>query len=222
MFIPIENKDIPIVVIDNFLPESYLNEVFSNIIDLKDFFSKSHWTSGVQENINPNCTGEDLWLPFSELEDEKNSKIGTPLAGIFKYFLHEGLTDFLSNCKDPDLSCWGKHQYNFLYHIINYKNGGYYNWHLDSKVEGMSWSGYEVSKKTTFTFALTLIKDESLLSGGNQLFMKEGKIVEVPSKNNQLIIFPSNIYHSLCEIKADENLPWEARRFNIQAWFCHL
>ena len=84
MFIPIENKDIPIVVIDNFLPESYLNEVFSNIIDLKDFFSKSHWTSGIGEDINPNCTGEDLWLPFSQEEDEKNAKIGTPLAGIFK------------------------------------------------------------------------------------------------------------------------------------------
>ena len=71
MFIPIENKDIPIVVIDNFLPESYLNEVFSNIIDLKDFFSKSHWTSGIGEDINPNCTGEDLWLPFSQEEDER-------------------------------------------------------------------------------------------------------------------------------------------------------
>jgi len=222
MFIPVENQDIPLVVIDDFLPSHYLQSLFSDIKRLKPYFGKSHWTSGFQADTNPNCTGEDLWLPFSAKEDDKNGQIGEPLAGLFKYFLHEGVINFLSNCKHSDLNSFNRFQYNFLYHIINYGNGGYYNWHLDSKVEGMSWHGFEVNKKTTYTFALTLIQDETLISGGNQLFMKDGKVVKFESKNNQLIIFPSNVYHSLSEIKTTEDLPWEMRRFNIQAWLCHL
>ena len=86
----------------------------------------------------------------------------------------------------------------------------------------MSWAGFPVDKQTTFTFALTLLKDESLISGGEQLFMKNGKIVSIESKNNRLVIFPSDVYHAVTEITMDENTEWINRRFNLQAWLCHL
>lgn len=226
MFIPREIDEVPVVVIDNFLPKLYLESLFSDIENLKPFFGPSHWTSGktdeIKDGINPSCTGEDLWLPFGPNEDDKNEYIGDSIINLYQYTYHTGVTEFLRHCKSPDLNCYPKFNYNCLYHLINYKDGGFYNWHKDEGVSGMSWLGYEVDKKTTFTFALTLLKDESLISGGEQLFMKDGKIVTLESKNNRLVIFPSNVYHAVTEISMDENVDWINRRFNIQAWLCHL
>ncbi len=222
MFIPIEKEEIPLIVIDDFLPQRYIDTIFSQIVELKPHFSKSNWSSGVQDEHGPNCSGEDLWLPFSKEQDDKNNEIGQDLANLWKFLFHEGLNNFLDNCNHTEFRDYSTVKYNFAYHIINYGNGGYYNWHLDSKITGGTWYGIEVNNRTLFTFALTLIKDESLIKGGKQLFMKDGKIVELESKNNQLVIFPSTVYHSLTEIKTDENLDWEKRRFNIQAWLCEL
>lgn len=222
MFIPIEKEELPLIVVDNFLPSKYLDEMFSQIVSLKPHFSKSNWTSGVQVEHGPNCSGDDLWLPFPEDEDDKNDLVGQQLADLYRFFFHEGLADFLNNSIHSEFRNYSKKKYNFSYHLINYGNGGYYNWHVDSKVNGRTWYGINVDDYNLFTFALTLIKDETLLEGGKQLFMKDGKIVELESKNNQLVIFPSSVFHSLTEIKADDKLDWEKRRFNIQAWLCNL
>jgi hypothetical protein len=199
--------------------------LFNQIFNLKKHFGESSWSFDGDEPIinskhKSHCNGEDLWLPFED--PEKNSDMGEDLVYLCKFFFQEGLIDFLKNSKHGEFKNFHEFEYNFVYHIINYGNNGYYNWHKDSRVSGQSFYGVEVDKKTTYTFALTLIKDESLLKGGKQLFMKDGNIVEIESKNNQLVIFPSNVYHSLTEIQADENLSWENRRFNIQAWLCHL
>jgi Rps23 Pro-64 3,4-dihydroxylase Tpa1-like proline 4-hydroxylase len=228
MYIPVELEEVPVVVIDNFLPKDYIESLFSDIENLKPFFGKSKWTTGVgtpdevQEKISHNCTGEDLWLPFELEEDDKNEHIGDSIINLYQYFYHTGIREFLRHCKSPELNCYSKYNYNCLYHLINYKSGGYYNWHQDSNVSGMSWAGFPVDKQTTFTFALTLLKDESLISGGEQLFMKDGKIVSIESKNNRLVIFPSDVYHAVTEITMDENTEWINRRFNLQAWLCHL
>lgn len=228
MFIPKELEEVPVVVIDNFLPKNYIDNLYKDIERLKPHFKPSIWSYGeeqegkVQTGTKSNCTGEDLWLPFSAFENDKNDEMGDAIIYLFHFFYNAGVTDFLRHCKSPDLNCYPKFNYNCAYHLINYKNGGYYNWHLDSEVNGMTWGGFEVEKKTTFTFALTLLKDESLITGGEQLFMKDGKIVSVESKNNRLVIFPSNVYHSVTEITMDEDVEWINRRFNIQAWLCHL
>lgn len=222
MFIPIEREELPLIIVDNFLPTEYVELIFSQLTNLRPYFSKSNWTSGVQQKHSPNCNGEDLWLPFSAKEDDKNENIGQDLADLWKFLFHEGLINYLDNCKHYEFKNYSKIKYNFAYHLINYGNSGYYNWHVDSILQGPTWYGIEVENRNLFTFALTLIKDESLIEGGKQLFMKSGKIVEIQSKNNQLVIFPNSVYHSLTEIKCDENLDWENRRFNIQAWLCEL
>ncbi len=228
MYIPVELEEVPVVVIDNFLPKSYVEKLFLDIEKLKPHFKASNWSYGEeqetqeQSGVKSNCTGEDVWLPFAEHESHKNDNIGDSIIYLFKHFYNGGITDFLKYCKSPDLNCYPKFKYNCAYHLINYKNGGYYNWHQDSNINGMTWGGFEVQKKATFTFALTLIKDEKIISGGDQLFMKDGKIVSVESKNNRLVIFPSDVYHSVTEITMSDNTDWINRRFNIQAWLCHL
>lgn len=221
MFIPKEHSDIPLIIVDNFLPTKYCRSLIEDVKKLKPFYGPSHWTDGLQSDHN--CTGEDVWLPFAEVEDEKNEHIGESIVNLWNYFFHSGLTNFIDNSKHPELNIYSNFKYNFAYHIINYPESSYYNWHKDSILEGMTWRGYDVCKDTTYTFALTLIDDESnIISGGTQLFMKDGNIFELESKNNQLVVFPSSVYHSLTEISYKDDLPWESRRFNLQAWLCHL
>ena len=129
MYIPVELEEVPVVVIDNFLPKDYIESLYSDIEDLKPFFGKSKWTTGVgtpdetQEKISHNCTGEDLWLPFEIEEDDKNEHIGDSIINLYQYFYHTGIREFLRHCKSPELNCYSKYNYNCLYHLINYKNG---------------------------------------------------------------------------------------------------
>ena len=51
-------------------------------------------------------------------------------------------------------------------HVVAYNHGGYYNWHKDSEM---------------FTFNLVLNQGNSL-SGGDMLFMDDGKIITIPNK----------------------------------------
>lgn len=73
-----------------------------------------------------------------------------------------------------------------------------------------------------FTFALTLVKDPSVMKGGEQYFMYKNNTFKLPLTNNQLVIFPSTVYHACSEITAPKDLAWENKRFNIQAWLCHV
>lgn len=230
MYISQEIEQVPIVVVDNFLPTNYLNSLTKDIFKLKPHFRTSKWYNDDDSHDKHNCNGDDVWIPFHSSEGEKNSDIGASIADLQNFLFQEGIIDFLKNCKSPYLNNYSRFDYNYAYHVINYANGGYYNWHLDHKViNPMFLTGQFsdipeslIQKSVTYTFALTLIKDESKLQGGKQLFMKDGKIFELPSKNNQLVIIPSNVYHSLTEIISDEDLPWENRRFNLQAWLCHI
>ena len=117
---------------------------------------------------------------------------------IFRYLVH----DF-----------WEKKGYSI--HIVSYGNNGYYNWHSDG---GIYYNG--LGLPALWTFALTLIKDPSKVSGGDQLIMEKDKTIRIPLENNSLVIFPSYTFHSMTEIKSIDNneLPWENRRFNIQFW----
>lgn len=230
MFYPKEVEDLPIIIIDNFLPKNYLEKLFNDILKLKKHFNNSKFVDNESYSQKEHCNGDDIWLPFPPNQSEKNADVGESIFELQNYFFHEGVIDFIDNCKNSELNCYSRFPYNFAFHIINYGDGGYYNWHLDHKVfnplilmgKAEPSDIIPLEKNVTFTFALTIIKDESKLTGGKQVFMKNGKVLEIESKNNQLVIFPSNVYHSLTEIKAEKNLPWENRRFNFQAWLCHI
>lgn len=229
MYIPYEHEKIPLVVINNFLPRDYISKLYTDFLSLKNHFGIPHWSSNyndqlaynADEPLSPLCTGQDLWLPF-ERNDVRNNEIGFYLRNLNKYLFHQGILDFMTNCKNQELNNYSKFRYDYKYHIINYGDGGYYNWHKDITVNGFTWEGNEVNKQNAFTFALTLVKDTNLLKGGDQYFMYKNETFILPLANNQLTIFPSSVFHSCSEITADKNLDWEKKRFNIQAWLCHF
>lgn len=229
MYIPFEHEKIPLVTINNFLPRDYVKKLYEDFIRLKSHFGIPHWSSdysdqlayNADEPLSPLCTGQDLWLPF-EPNDSRNNEIGIYLKNLSKYLFHQGILHFMTNCKSQELNSYSKFRYDYKYHIINYGDGGYYNWHKDISVNGFTWEGNTVSKQNAFTFALTLVKDVNLLKGGDQYFMYKNETYVLPLANNQLTIFPSSVFHSCSEITADKNLEWEKKRFNIQAWLCHF
>lgn len=228
MYIPIEHEKIPLVVIDNILPRDYVKKLYDDFNKLKPHFGIPHWSGNYNdgpaynpdEPLSPLCTGQDVWLPFDE--QEKNKDLGFFISNLSKYIFHQGILDFLTNCKNDELTAYSKFRYNYKYHIINYGDGGYYNWHRDLHVNGITWDGVNVHKQNAFTFALTLVKDTSIMTGGDQLFMYKNNTFKLPLTNNQLTIFPNTVYHSCSEITAPKDLEWDQKRFNIQAWLCHV
>jgi Rps23 Pro-64 3,4-dihydroxylase Tpa1-like proline 4-hydroxylase len=226
MYIPIEHEKIPIVTVENFLPRDYINKLMTDFINLKEHFGIPMWTHGKayhsDEPLSPLCTGQDLWLPFEKEHSENNKFVGKYVKGLNEYIFHQGILNFLTNCRHEELTAYSKFRYHYKYHIVNYGDASYYNWHRDLDLDGMTWDNVEVHKKNAFTFALTLVKDVNLIKGGDQLFMYKNNIHKIPLSNNQLTIFPSTVYHSCTEITAPTDLAWENKRFNIQAWLCHV
>lgn len=228
MYIPIEHEKIPLVVIDNILPRDYITRLFDDFNKLKHHFGVPQWSDSygistaynADEPLSPKCTGQDVWLPFED--SEKNKDLGYYVSNLSKYIFHQGILDFLTNCKNDELTAYSKYRYTYKYHIINYGDGGYYNWHRDLSVNGITWDGMNVNKQNAFTFALTLVKDPSIMKGGDQLFMFKNNTFKLPLTSNQLTIFPSSVYHSCSEITAPKDLEWDQKRFNIQAWLCHI
>lgn len=55
MYIPVEYDKVPLVVIENFLPNDFLKELINDIVKLKHHFGIPHWASPnslVNDNVN--------------------------------------------------------------------------------------------------------------------------------------------------------------------------
>jgi hypothetical protein len=52
------------------------------------------------------------------------------------------------------------------------------------------------------------------------LIMDEGKIIEIPNLNNNMVVFPSYISHCIKVIKSKngKDVPFPQQRFSIQYW----
>ena len=69
------------------------------------------------------------------------------------------------------------------------------------------------------TFNLVLNEGDEL-TGGDMLFMDDGRIVEIPNQNNLMVVFPTYIHHAITPIKSKsgKDVPFPQQRFSIQYW----
>lgn len=229
MFLLHEETDPPIIWAENFLPRMIVDSLFQDIYNIKQYFGNPVWRFGdgvsrdqdvytdpdlTKSQQNHLCWGSDIWLP------DPNISTGYTLGNLQKFFFHQGILQFMSQCKSREFQLGARYGLTGRNHIISYGNGGYYNWHSDDGVYGLALNGKDVAMTPVFTMSYTLVKDESLLEGGSQLFMYNGKCYEYPLKNNFLCIFPSRLFHACSEVKCSPDLPWENNRFNLQIWTC--
>ena len=101
MYIPIEHENIPLVVIDNFLPRDYISKLYEDFIKLKPHFGIPHWGGSYNGNaynsdepLSPLCTGQDIWIPFNKENDEKNKDLGHYISNLYKYIFHQGVFEY--------------------------------------------------------------------------------------------------------------------------------
>lgn len=229
MFLLHEETDPPLIWSENFLPRSVVKSIFDDMNNIKQYFGTPVWKFGdgatkasstttdyeiTKNNLNHLCWGSDVWLP------DENIPAGYALSNLDKFFFHQGILQFMKTCKSREFQLGGRYGLTGRTHIISYGNGGYYNWHTDDGVYGKSIHGKDIAMTPVFTMSYTLVQDESLIKGGSQLFMHEGKCYEYPLKNNFLCIFPSRLHHACSEVICDPAMPWENNRFNIQIWTC--
>lgn len=227
MFLLKEEDDLPIITAEDFLPRRLVDNIQQEMYDIREYFGTPSWrfgdftmrdsemTGGTDITVSDNnhlCWGNDIWLP------DENVPSGFHLNNLDKFFYHQGIIRFMSECLSREFQLANRFPLHGRTHIISYGNGGYYNWHDDGFVAGITNTGKNIAQTPLYTVSYTLVRDESLIEGGSQLFMHEGKTFEYPLKNNFLCIFPSRMFHACSEVKCDPDMPWENNRFNIQMW----
>ena len=189
-----------IIICKNYLPDSMLDLIKIDLLNNRVNFDLPVWSDNTKNLFSEKCGGLDYWISKNEPIPPNNEAI----LGLEKWFYHQGLYSYIDNYGRLNSFQFLKRQKEHKIHVISYNNGGYYNWHRDSE---------------HFTFNLVLTKGEEL-SGGNMLFMDEGRIVEVPNQNNLMILMPSFIQHCVTPLhsKTGKDVSFPQQRFSIQYW----
>ena len=192
---------------DNFLPPDKIGFIYADLLNTRKHFGVPRW-SGKNidhqprvEAFSQNCGNMDYWIDANNPEN-----IDAPnIKDLHKYFFQHGLQLFIQESGRKTI-------YDMLYeyplvwsiHVTAYNKGAYYNWHKDTEI---------------FTFNLILNQGNNL-SGGDMLFMDDGKIITIPNQDNFMVVFPSYIDHAITEIKSKDgkDVPFPQQRFSIQYW----
>jgi hypothetical protein len=192
-----------IIICKNFLPPHMLQKINIDLLNNRSKFGIPNWAIDNEDRpqyFSTYCGGTDYWLIGDELKDKDN----TSIAGLEHWFYHQGLERFIKNSGRLNVFHFLQKPKSHDIHVVAYNNGGYYNWHTDTKF---------------FTFNLILNKNDAL-SGGDMLFYDDGRTIEIPNQNNLMVLFPSYINHSITPIKSkdDKDVAFLEQRFSIQYW----
>ena len=188
-----------LIICKNFLPDPMLQKIKIDLLNNRGRFNIPSWSDSNINLFNSKCGGLDYWIQHGETIENNEA-----ICDLGNWFYHQGFFQFLQNSGRTNAFYFlnKKKQHNI--HVISYNNGGYYNWHPDSEF---------------FTFNLVLNEGDEL-SGGDMLFMDDGRIVEIPHQNNLMVVFPTYIHHAITPIKSKsgKDVPFPQQRFSIQFW----
>ena len=188
-----------IIICKNFLPDPMLQKIKIDLLNNRGRFDIPNWSDSDTNLFNSKCGGLDYWIRHGKTLENNEA-----ICDLGDWFYHQGFFQFIKNAGRTNAFYFlnKKKQHNI--HVISYNNGGYYNWHPDSEF---------------FTFNLVL-NEGNELTGGDMLFMDDGRIVEIPSQNNLMVVFPTYIHHAITPIKSKsgKDVPFPQQRFSIQYW----
>ena len=191
-----------IIGCENFLPLLTLQDIRVELSNNRSNFKVSRWGNSETKEESPQffgsgCGGFDYWINHGESKST-NQKI----LSLHEWFYNQGIFTFIEQKKNVFSLLNKPRKHNI--HVVAYNHGGYYNWHKDSEM---------------FTFNLVLNQGNSL-SGGDMLFMDDGKIITIPNQDNFMVVFPSYIDHAITQIKSKDgkDVPFPQQRFSIQYW----
>ena len=209
-----------IIVCENFLPVHLIDKLYDTFETVAERFVEPQWANVADGDLSPeqttyaHCGGKDFWYEGAEFKDEKYA----PITNLSHWFFDQGFGAFIRKSPPSVFQFMGPLDRKLRnVHVVAYNNGGYYNWHVDNYVYV---NGESNKRKNYFTFALTLMKNHDKCTGGDQLFMDEGRVLKVPLGHNILIIFPSYIHHAMNPMmtRDGKDLSFQEQRFNVQFW----
>ena len=207
-----EDPELPLIIVRNMLPQAVVEEILDEIASIQQHFGKPTWSDAGKDvsgasHAHTLCNGLDVWLP--------QSNISTPvlLRKFPEFLFHQGILEFFGGCRSDSFIPIPLMHKDGRIHVINYTNGGYYNWHKDIEL-GRGGQSYLVHT----TFALSLARESPQFEGGESMYMYRNKVRTFPFTNNQLLIFPSHVTHAASEVKMDPEGSFMDGRFNIQFW----
>lgn len=194
------------IIVPNFLPSSALADLFDEIATLEPHFDQPHWSKGYETAL---CKGTDLWLPAAGVD-------APWLANEFpQYLFHMGLRTYLEHASSEHFMDIPRMAINGKMHMVNYRDGDYYNWHADNEVR----FGPEDVKLAHSTMNLTVCRNPDAGFEGGDLLLRHGKDFQrIPFRHNQIVIFASHTYHAVSEIRMLPDAEFMDGRFSVQFW----
>ena len=198
---------------EDFLPPMHLQDIKIEILNNRKRFNISNWSASEIKNgnttrikdsdslqfFNQNCGGLDYWIDYKEVLPDHEK-----ITSLHKWFYSQGFFAFLDDRNTRDVFHLLKRPKKHKIHMVSYNNGGYYNWHTDSEF---------------FTFNL-ILNQGNALTGGDLLFMDEGNIIQIPNKDNMMVLFPWYLNHSITPVKSKDgkDVAFPQQRFSVQYW----
>jgi len=199
-----------IIACEDFLPKDKVNEIYTDFLNNRAKFNVSVWSKKEKEEkeytlknefFSPSCGGLDFWLNWEEAKKGESF-----ITAVGHWLKDQGLGHYTTE-NNFQLFSLLERKIKWNVHVVSYNNGGYYGWHKDDQNSNL------------FTFNLIFNKGNKL-KGGNLLFIDEGKIIEIPNKDNFFCVFPSFISHAITPVYSEDNkdVSFAEQRFSIQFW----
>jgi hypothetical protein len=199
-----------IIACEDFLPKDKVNEIYTDFLNNRAKFNVSVWSKKEKgekeytpknEFFSPSCGGFDFWLSWEEAKKGESF-----ITSLGHWINNQGLGHYTTE-NNLQLFSLLERKIKWNVHVVSYNNGGYYGWHKDDQNSNL------------FTFNLIFNKANKL-KGGNLLFIDEGKIIEIPNKDNFFCVFPSFISHAITPVYSEDNkdVSFAEQRFSIQFW----
>jgi hypothetical protein len=194
-----------IITCENFLPPLELQKIKIELMNNRVSFGPAVWSSksnNIGETVeffSSLCGGVDYWIGHGKTKDNNES-----IMNLTYWFYHQGLFQFIDSNSKVDVFQFLKKPKIHDIHVVSYNNEGYYNWHTDT---------------ANFTFNLILNEGDEF-DGGEMLFLDGNETIEIPNKNNFMVVFPTYIPHAVKPIKSKngKDVAFSQQRFSIQYW----
>jgi len=190
------------VIIKDFLTKEEQDTLWGEIKENESKFKSGLYIKdkkeGVHEDIKKNM-GFDVTEAYPKMLD---SLIRSMF--VYKIFSDPKMQSIFSTAKSPI--------YNLLRFtqtdrtkVSVYKNGDFYDWHVDQTEQGL------------LTVLYMLNKEPKKFTGGNILLKWDAVEKSIPFENNTILIFPRDTPHKVSNIKMESDEFYD-RRFTIQCF----
>lgn len=187
----------PHIIIDNFLPENYLEFVSQEVKQLQPYFSREGYNNKktLRDQLDPRLAGTICINEFFGREVRKKL-----LYSIWDKFLWTR-----ENCEVMELLRDGAfglalHTRRGSILVSDYGHLDGYGYHIDSDLDCC----------VTAVLMHTITPEPRFYGGRFMLFDKK-----IPFKRNRLVLFPSCMEHAVEQVKLEDN-SFDNHRFTIQ------